>query len=82
MHENTETGPPAQILPLIPYDAPQTTKPAGGISETIVDAEEKQAITEEEESTVSDFYCPPILRVTDCLFDVRCLRHRTLMARG
>ena len=82
MRENTETGPSTQVLPLISCDAPQTTQPAGGTSETTTDTERCQTITEEAESTVSGFYCPPILRVTDCSFDVRRPRHHTPVTRG
>jgi len=57
-------------LPPIPYDIQSITQPTGGTPGITADAEHNQPFTEEEAS-VSDFYCYPILRVTDCLFDVR-----------
>jgi len=67
---NAGAGLLTQLPPPIPYDIQSIAQPAGGISETTADAEHNQPFTEEE-APVSDFYCSPIPRVTDCLLDVR-----------
>jgi len=60
-----EAGPSNLPLPLVPYTAPPATHPSGGISETTVDAENSQTITEEHATPVSGFYCSHIPHVTE-----------------
>ena len=52
-HANAEAGPSTFAAPLDPH----LELPPGGISEPTANAEQKQIITEEEETPVSDFYC-------------------------
>ena len=61
---NAEAGPSNLAAPFVPYVGPPTPQPSGGISETTADAEHL-AITEEEETTVSNFYCSHIPHVTE-----------------
>ncbi|KAF9648629.1 hypothetical protein BDM02DRAFT_2210417 [Thelephora ganbajun] len=69
-HGTVEAGPSTRMFLPILCDTPPTTQPTGGISETTADAEQAKTITEDE-APVSNFYCSPIPRVTDCLLDVR-----------
>jgi len=70
VYGTAEAGASNQMpLPIL-YDTPQITQPTGGTPEATADAETNQTTTEEEKTPVSDFYCPPIPRVTDCLFGV------------
>ena len=66
-HANAEAGPSTLAAPLDPH----LELPPGGISEPTANAEQKQTITEEEETPVSDFYCPQVPHVTICSPDVR-----------
>ena len=69
---NAEAGPSTLIPPPVPCAGLPTLQPSGGmISETTADAEKTQAITEEEEVSVSNFYCSHILRVIEWSFGVR-----------
>ena len=53
--ESTVAGLPTHVpLPVLHY-VPQTIQPTGGLSEKAANAEQKQTITEEYESPVSDF---------------------------
>lgn len=60
-----------QVPQPVPCGTWPTKQPTGGSSGATAAAEQTNQITEEEESPVSDFYCSPVPRVTDCLFDVR-----------
>ena len=53
IYANAEAGPSTFAAPLDPH----LELPPGGISEPTANAEQKQIITEEEETPVSDFYC-------------------------
>jgi len=63
--ENAEAGPSNLVALPVPYVGPPAPQPSGGISETTADAEINQTITEEEETTVSNFYCSHIPHVTE-----------------
>lgn len=96
MHENAEVGPSTQPpppvpydtrpttqpLPPIPYDTRPTTQPTGGLSEATADAEQTKSFTEEDGTPVSECYCSPVPRVTDCLFGDRDLEASFHVAKG
>ena len=71
MHGNTEAGPSNQASPPFPDGGWPTTQPTGGTSETTADAEQTKKNTEDDETSVSNFYCSPVPHVTDRLFGVR-----------
>jgi len=71
-HMNAEAGPSTLVPPPVLCVGLPTLQPSGGmISETTADAEKSQTITEEDEVSVSNFYCSHILRVIEWSFDVR-----------
>ena len=82
VHGVVEAGPSTQRYPHIPYGTLPTIQPTGRIPETTANAEQNELTTEEEESSVSGFYCSPIPHVADCLLDVRRPRPDSPAAKG
>ena len=79
---NTEAGPSNRVSLSFPDGDWPATQPTGGTSETTADAEHDKPITEDDETPVSNFYCSPVLHVTDRLFDVRHLEPGAPVVKG
>ena len=64
-------GPSYSVLQATPHVTCPPANPSGGSSEATADAETPLIITEEEETSVSNFYCSHVPHVTEWVFDVR-----------
>ena len=52
---NAEAGPSTPVAPPVQYVGPPMSQPSGWSSETTVDAEQTQTVTEEDKVPVSNF---------------------------